>query len=261
MTAPAPVPRGGSGVAGHGSTVASDSAPPADPRTSGQGRTGPGPDVLTEAARTLRRGSDRATSSELALRRLLAGNRRFLSGSPAHPRQDLRRVRQVRSGQHPLAMVLGCADSRVPPETVLDQGIGDLFDIRVAGNVVDDGVLGSIEYAAEHLHVPLFLVLGHGSCGAVAATVDSHRTGEVPGGQVAAVVEAIRPAVEPVLNAMAPDTPAEMVLRECVLANVARVMGQIRARSPLVVALEAQGRLAVVGGYYDLESGAVSIVD
>jgi carbonic anhydrase len=217
--------------------------------------------VAAQAARALRRRSEHeVTPSELALRRLLAGNQRFLAGRPAHPRQDLRRVVEVSSGQNPMAMSLGCADSRVPPETLLDQGIGDLFDQRVAGNVVDTSVLGSIEYAAEHLRVPLMLVLGHSGCGAVAATVASHRTGENPGGHVAAIVEAIRPAVEPVLNAYDPATPDDVVMRECVIANVEWVMGLIRARSKVVAELEAEGRLAVVGGYYDLGSGAISLI-
>jgi carbonic anhydrase len=198
--------------------------------------------------------------SERALSGLLAGNRRFRDGRPAHPRQDLRRVREVSSGQHPLAMALGCADSRVPAEILFDQGIGDLFSLRVAGNIVDGSVLGSLEYAAEHLHVPLLLVLGHSGCGAVAATVDSHRTGEIPTDHVGAIVEAIRPAVEPVLNATDPATPSDVVMRECSIANVEWAMGQIRSRSQLVAELEAEGRLAVVGGYYDLGSGAVSLI-
>jgi carbonic anhydrase len=192
---------------------------------------------------------------------MLAGNQRFLSGRPAHPRQDLNRVRQVSSGQQPMAMSLGCADSRVPPETLFDQGIGDLFDLRVAGNVVDESVLGSIEYAAEHLHVPLLLVLGHSACGAVAATVESLRTGESPGGHVDSIVDAIRPAVEPVLNASDPAAPAGEVMRECVLANVEWVMGRIRSSIQVVAELEAEGRLIIIGGYYDLRSGAVSLIE
>jgi carbonic anhydrase len=148
----------------------------------------------------------------------------------------------------------------VPPETLFDQGIGDLFDQRVAGNVVDASVLGSIEYGAEHLGVPLLLVLGHSSCGAVAATMASVRTGQEPGGHVGAIVQAIRPAVEPVLAGSDPSGPHHAVARDCELANVAWVMGQIRTRSEVVAELEAQGRLAVVGGYYDLASGAVSLI-
>lgn len=263
MAAPVPGPRGGlGGGAGNASLTAADSGPPSDLHVTGLTTTVERASVVAaEAARVLRRGStDQVTGSELALRRLLAGNQRFLTGRPAHPRQDLRRVREVSAGQHPMAMSLGCADSRVPPETLFDQGIGDLFDQRVAGNIVDESVLGSIEYAAEHLHVPLLLVLGHGACGAVAATIASHRTGETPGGHVASIVEAIRPAVEPVLNSLDPGTPADVVMRECAIANVEWVMGQIRSRSHVVAELEAESRIALVGGYYDIGSGAVSLI-
>jgi carbonic anhydrase len=260
MGAPVPGPRGGLGGGGNAS-VAADSAA-SDLRVVGLTATVERASaVAAEAAKVLHRSpADRVTPSELALRRLLAGNRRFLAGRPAHPRQDLRRVQEVSAGQHPMAMSLGCADSRVPPETLFDQGIGDLFDQRVAGNVVDESVLGSMEYAAEHLHVPLLLVLGHGACGAVAATIASHRTGEVPGGHVASIVESILPAVEPVLNATDPSTPADVVMRECVIANVEWVMGQVRSRSHVVAELEAEGLLAVVGAYYDIASGAVSLI-
>lgn len=220
MAAPVPVPRGGLGGTGSGSLT----APQAGPPTVDHART-PGVSVTVDRSRTRvgadaaralhRRPGEPATVPELALRRLLAGNHRYLAGRPAHPRQDLRRVEQVRAGQTPMAMSLGCADSRVPPEIFFDQGIGDLFDQRVAGNVVDESVLGSIEYAAEHLHVPLLLVLGHGGCGAVAATIASHRTGQVPGGHVTAIVDAIRPAVEPVLAGTDPATPADVVARAC----------------------------------------------
>jgi carbonic anhydrase len=257
MTASLPGPRGGRGGPGNVRVAAADSGPPSSGPLATVDRSG----VAAEAARALGRSPGLTTSRpELSLRRLLAGNQRFLAGRPAHPRQDLRRVEQVAAGQNPIAMSLGCADSRVPPETLFDQGIGDLFDQRVAGNVVDASVLGSIEYGAEHLGVPLLLVLGHSSCGAVAATISSVRTGQEPGGHVGAIVQAIRPAVEPVLAGSDPSGPHHAVARDCELANVAWVMGQIRTRSEVVAELEAQGRLAVVGGYYDLASGAVSLI-
>jgi carbonic anhydrase len=257
MTASLPGPRGGRGGPGNVSVAAAGSGPAPAGLLATADRGG----VVAEAARALGRSPGRPpTPPELSLRRLLAGNQRFLAGRPAHPRQDLYRVAQVSAGQNPMAMSLGCADSRVPPETLFDQGIGDLFDQRVAGNVVDESVLGSIEYGAEHLGVPLLLVLGHSSCGAVAATMSSVRTGEEPGGHVGAIVRAIRPAVEPVLSGTAPAGVPAQVTRDCELANVAWVMGQVRARSQVVAELEAQGRLAVVGGYYDLATGAVSLV-
>ena len=108
-----------------------------------------------------------------ALTQLLRGNERFVAGWPDHPNQSARRRREVsEAGQHPFAIILSCADSRVPPEIIFDQGLGDLFIVRVAGNVLDDVVLGTIEYAVEHLQVPLVMVLGHDKCGAVTAAVE-----------------------------------------------------------------------------------------
>ena len=108
-----------------------------------------------------------------ANQRLSEGNARFVAGHSQHPRQDPERRTELASTQHPFAVVLGCADSRTGPETLFDQGLGDLFVVREAGNVVDDHTLGSIEYAVEHLHSPLIVVLGHERCGAVAAARDT----------------------------------------------------------------------------------------
>ena len=262
MTAPVPVSRDGLGGAGDGSGGGSELGAPSDhgPATGLTDTVDPGRDAAAKAARALRGSFAEPTEAELALRRLLIGNQRFLVGHPTHPRQGLERVTEVSSGQHPFAMCLGCADSRVPQEIVFDEGIGDLFTMRVAGNLVDDSVLGSIEYAAEHLHVPLFLVLGHGSCGAVAATVAAHRTGEIPEGYVGSLVEAIMPAVEPVLNALDPATPEDEVIRRCAIANVEWVLGQTRSRSHVIAELEAEGKLALVGGYYDISTAEVSLV-
>ena len=105
-----------------------------------------------------------------ALTQLLRGNERFVAGWPDHPNQSARRRREVSdSGQQPFAIILSCSDSRVPPEIIFDQGLGDLFVIRVAGNIIDDAILGTIEYAVEHVHAPLVMVLGHDKCGAVTA--------------------------------------------------------------------------------------------
>lgn len=258
MDAPALEPRGGQ-AAGTGH-IPADAARPA--LAGVVERPPPGRSAIAEAAAVALRapGAPGPSLPEVALRRLLAGNARYRAGAAAHPRQGMSRLREVVAGQHPMAMSLGCADSRVPPEILLDQGIGDLFDQRVAGNVVDETVLGSIEYAAEHLNVPLLLVLGHGGCGAVAATIAALRTGDVPGGHIGSIVESIRPAVEPVLNAADPDTPAEDVLTECVKANVAWVIGQIRTRSHIVAELVDEQRLALVPGFYDLRSGEVQLI-
>ena len=114
-----------------------------------------------------------AQDGDAALARLLEGNARYVESRAARPDQTPERRAEVATVQHPFALVLGCADSRVPPEIVFDQGLGDLFVIRVAGNVLDDQVLASIEYGVEHLHIPLVIVLGHERCGAVVATIDA----------------------------------------------------------------------------------------
>src|SRR5512139_387673 len=124
-----------------------------------------------------------------ALTHLLRGNERFIAGWPDHPNQSARRRREVSdAGQQPYAIILSCADSRVPPEIIFDQGLGDVFVIRVAGNVLDDVILGTIEYAVEHMHTPLVMVLGHDKCGAVTAAVEHVPTHS----HVEAVLEALQ---------------------------------------------------------------------
>ena len=135
-------------------------------------------------------------TSEEALARLLEGNERFAAGRPEAPRRDERRRREQAEGQTPFAVVLACSDSRVPPEIVFDQGIGDLFVIRVAGNTAaDDVALGSIEFGVGVLGCPLLLVLGHEGCGAVKAAFDAVAEGEHPGGHLGALVRPIMPIV------------------------------------------------------------------
>ncbi len=131
-------------------------------------------------------------SKEKALELLIEGNQRFASGNPAYPNQGAERRLEGLNGQSPFAVIIGCADSRIPPEILMDQGIGDLFVIRVAGNIIDDAILGSVEYAVAHLGSPLVMVLGHNLCGAVQAAIDG---GEAPG-HIGALVEAIQPAVD-----------------------------------------------------------------
>jgi carbonic anhydrase len=145
-------------------------------------------------------------------------------------------------------MILSCADSRVPPEIVFDQGLGDLFAIRVAGNITDDAILASIEYAAEHLHTPLLVVMGHGSCGAVTAATE---TGELPG-HLSSLVRAIRPAVE-----KARGMPGDVVAN-AVRLNVELVVAQIRDSAPLLSEMVKTGQLRVVGAVYSLENGEVT---
>src|SRR5689334_1959788 len=137
---------------------------------------------------------DRMTAEE-AFEVLLAGNRRFVAGTPEHPNQDAARRRDVAPAQAPFAVLFGCSDSRVAAEIVFDRGLGDLFVVRTAGHVVDTGVLGSLEFGVDVLEVPLVVVLGHDACGAVKATLDAHAGGVMPGGYVRDVVELVTPSV------------------------------------------------------------------
>lgn len=184
------------------------------------------------------------------LRRLEEGNLRYVSSRMEHPRQGEDRRVEVSKGQHPAAVIVGCSDSRIPPEIVFDQGLGDLFVIRVAGNVLDDVGLGSIEYAVDHLGVALVVVLGHGKCGAVSAAVQG---GEAHG-HIGCIVQAIGPALEKA-RAIAGDF-TDNAIRE----NVRLAVDQIRSSEPVLAKMAAEGKLAVAGAYYDIESGKVDFI-
>jgi carbonic anhydrase len=152
--------------------------------------------------------------------------------------------------QKPIAVIVSCSDSRVPPELVFDQGLGDLFDVRTAGHVVGDMELGSIEYAAEHLGTPLIVVLGHERCGAVTAAVSG---GEAPG-HIPAVVKAIAPAVAETKSA------GGDAVENAMRANVRDTVRALRSSDPVLSHLVHEGKLKVVGGRYDLDTGQVEIL-
>jgi len=176
--------------------------------------------------------------------RLVAGNARFAAGRPAHPRQDPAYRRSLVAGQQPFACVLGCADSRVPAELLFDQGLGDLFSVRAVGEVLDDAVVGSIEYAVEHLGVRLVVVLGHSGCGAVKAAVDLVRgTSEVTGS-----VSTVARAIEATVRAT-PEQPD--FLAACVRNQTSRVAEELPRRSGLLHDAD------IVPAVYDLASGLV----
>ncbi|MFA6214457.1 MAG: carbonic anhydrase [Candidatus Micrarchaeia archaeon] len=180
-----------------------------------------------------------------ALNRLKEGNARFAAGKPSA--KDFAAQRKAAlGGQSPYAIVLYCSDSRVPAEYIFDAGIGEIFGIRDAGNIVDAITLGSIEYAAEHLNVPLLVVLGHTKCGAVTAACQS---GHAPG-NIASVVAEIQAA------AKAGGNVPEAAVRE----NIKCVLEKIRAKSGIVSSLEAQGKLRVASALYSLETGAVQFL-
>lgn len=186
--------------------------------------------------------------------RLVAGNARFAAGRPRHPHQDPAWRESLVDGQEPFACVLGCADSRVPAEILFDQGLGDLFSVRAVGEVLDDAVVGSIEYAVEHLHVPVVVVLGHAECGAVQAAIDLVRGTSEATGSVDTVARAIEATVR--ATPANPDEPA--FVAACVRNQASRVAAELPVRSPAIrTAVEEHG-LQLVVAVYDLESGLVT---
>ena len=187
-------------------------------------------------------------SANEALNQLEAGNQRFVSGASEHPHCDPDRRAELAGGQHPFATIITCADSRVPVELVFDQGLGDVFVIRVAGNIADDAILGSIEYASMHLGVNLIVVMGHQSCGAVGAAVDGSATGT----HIDALIDAIAPAVRAAKSEGGND-----LLERSVRENAKMVAAEIRGSQPVLSGLGEQG-VVVQAAYYSLETGEVS---
>lgn len=187
---------------------------------------------------------------DAALQRLLDGNRRFVQQKSQHPDQSLARLSEVAQAQHPFATLLSCADSRVPPEILFDEGIGDLFDIRVAGNVVTPEVLGSLEYAVAVLGTPLIMVLGHERCGAVTAAVE----GKLLPGHIGSFVKAIKPALSKVKGKSG--DPVD----DAVISNVQYQIEELKQNSALLAQQMLEDKLKIVGGRYDLDTGEVSIV-
>jgi len=194
---------------------------------------------------------------QVALGRLHAGNQRYQAFRQAHPRLDPAWRAELQTGQRPFAVILGCADSRVPPEHVFDQGLGDLFVVRVAGHVLDGAVLGSLEFAVLQLEVQLVLVLGHENCGAVRATL----AGGDPPGHLGVLARGIAPAVA---AAAARDAlPPEPAARANAVARAhSRLVAEaLRSGEPRLAAREREGRLKVLPAFYHLESGAVEFMD
>lgn len=188
-------------------------------------------------------------NADESLKKLIVGNERFVGAKVIHQNQSAERRDEVAKGQYPIAVIVSCSDSRVPPEIIFDQGIGDLFVIRSAGNLVDDIGLGSIEYAVEHLGVQLIIVLGHERCGAVSAAVQG---GEAPG-HIAKLIEEIKPAVEKVKN------QSGDLLDNAVISNINMVVKQLQNSEPILKEFVHNKKLNIVGARYDLDSGVVII--
>ncbi len=186
---------------------------------------------------------------------LLEGNRRFMAGQPIHPDQTLERIRQLKKGQHPFAVVVSCSDSRVPPELIFDQGLGDIFSIRTAGNVVGDYELGSIEYAVEHLGCNLVVVLGHKNCGAIDAFL--HEEGGRHHDHIQTILDYIASEAE---EKSLPDS-LKHNLDAAVRANIYHAVHLLQSSEPVLKPRVAHKELRIVGAYYDIETGQVSLLD
>ena len=177
--------------------------------------------------------------------KLKEGNGRYTSGNLQHPGQTTERRAELAKSQHPFAIIVSCSDSRVPPEIVFDQGLGDLFVVRVAGNVIDDHSQGSIEYAVDHLAVRLIVVLGHQSCGAVKAAKETIAAKTKATAHIQSLITAIQPAVEATVNGD---------LETTVKANVKDVVQALRSSTPLLKPKVDSGELRVLGPYYSLNT-------
>lgn len=199
---------------------------------------------------------------DTALRRLQKGNQRFVAGtSRCNLAPTAARRAKLLAGQQPFAIVLGCSDSRVPAELVFDQGLGDLFVIRVAGNVVAPSQVGSVEFAAAQFATSLVVVLGHTQCGAVAATVDCLLGPEpVPSENLRAIVGRVQPSVEPLLSTELRHH-REALIAAAVRANVRASANHLRHGSAILEGLTRSGQLQVVGAEYSLETGRVHFFD
>ncbi|GAA2271886.1 carbonic anhydrase [Streptomyces atrovirens] len=185
---------------------------------------------------------------------LMAGNQRFVAGTPEHPNQDAVRRTETAPSQKPFAVLFGCSDSRLAAEIIFDRGLGDLFVVRTAGHVAGTEVLGSIEFGAAVLNAPLVVVLGHDSCGAVAAACSALQDGQTPGGFVRDVVERVTPSV--LAARAAGRESAEEILAE----HIEHTVDLLLERSHVLAERAADGRLGVVGLSYRLADGSAQLV-
>ena len=200
--------------------------------------------------------SQAAMTPQQALAELQAGNARFVAGTPLH-RDFPAQVKATASGQYPFAVVLSCLDSRQPIEIVLDQGIGDIFSARVAGNILNDDILGSMEFACKVSGAKLIAVIGHSNCGAIKGAVDDVELGDLTG-----LLSKIKPAIAEVPPEIQPRNSKNLEFVDDVSkANVRLVMQQIRERSPILKEMLDKGEIGLVGGMYDLSTGVVTFYE
>jgi len=190
----------------------------------------------------------------LAWQRLREGNKRFVAGTASHPNQDASRRSSLVENQNPFAVIFGCADSRLAAEIIFDLGLGDAFVVRTAGQVIDDAVLGSLEYSVSELDVPLIVVLGHDSCGAVTATKAAVETGQMPAGFIRSLVERITPAVLTSLR------NNQTEINDMVVENVKQTSQRLVDSSRVISGAVDSGRTAVIGLAYSLADGRADLV-
>ncbi|MEO8594452.1 MAG: carbonic anhydrase [Candidatus Solibacter sp.] len=195
-------------------------------------------------------------TADEALQRLIDGNARFLRGEAHLPSAPQETLADLAKGQQPYAMILGCADSRVPPELIFGAGLGELFVVRVAGNVLSAEVAGSLQYAGVHLHTPLVVVLGHEGCGAVAAALETKHNGARQHSRIQLLVDSVLPALENV----DPQADAQSQLAQAVEANVRWTVAQI-LDTPEGRARQAEGWMKLVGAIYELATGRVRFLE
>jgi carbonic anhydrase len=200
--------------------------------------------------------SNSGPKADDALQRLKAGNARFVAGTARFPTMQKEILAELAKGQHPYATILSCSDSRVPPELIFNAGLGELFIIRVAGNVLSPEIAGSLQYAWRHLRTPLFVVLGHTNCGAVAAAIDTRLRGTRQHSRIQLLVECILPALED----LHPQLTPEAMLAQAVEANVRWTMRQI-LKTPEGEERQVEGRVKLVGAIYEIETGLVRFLE
>ncbi len=199
-------------------------------------------------------------NAEQALQILQDGNRRFVAGIRDEDSPHISDLIKVQDKQNPFAIILGCSDSRVPAEIIFDQGMGDLFVIRIAGNIVAPSQLGSIEFAVEQFGTPLVVVLGHSSCGAVSATLeDIKNPSPENSSNVFSIVKRIRPVIENLLQT-ASDADEQAVLEMAIKANIMASVKQLQTESPLLQAYIEKKQLLIVGAEYSLNTGVVEFL-
>ena len=192
-----------------------------------------------------------AADNQSPIDKLKNGNKQFVGGHPVHPDETLNRIRELKKGQKPFAVVISCSDSRLPPELIFDQGLGNIFSIRTAGNVIGDYELGCIEYAVEHLHCNLVVVMGHENCGAIQAYAAAGH--EKHDDHIQKLVDYI--AAEEEEQAI-PDT-LRSDIDVLVKANVAHGVSLLKSSEPVLKPLVDKNEIKVIGAYYDLDNGEV----